>query len=257
MNCTHAAKVLDAYLDGELDAATDAQLAGHLRSCPECASVHDAHRALRAAFADLPRHRASDALRRSVTRELAALERAALSARPRILSWSQAAVLAGAAASLAFASASWLARPQPLPSDDRQVAIARHVAALEAPAEGETRLGIASSDRHVVKPWFAGKIDFAPPVRDLSEHGYVLVGGRTDARLGQLGAVLVYRIRGHQITLSVTRVAAAREQVPTASTLHGFAVVSWASAGLGFATVSDIEPRELQQFAELIRAPAR
>jgi len=250
VNCDHVHKVLDAYLDGELDEATDAQLAQHLASCPGCADLLAERKELRAAIRQLPRHAAPASLRRSILRELGTVDPAFAAKRPRAVAWWQAGVLAGIAASLAFALGLWAAAPREV--DLREQVIARHVASLAKP---ERLVTVASLDRHVVKPWFAGKLDFAPPVRNLSEHGFTLVGGRVDELAGTTAAAIVYRIRKHDITLFVSRAGDLKNAPEVATTLRGFSLVTWRSGGLEFAAISDVEPRELQRFCDLLRAP--
>lgn len=244
--------MLDAYLDKELDAATDAQLAQHLSACPACAGVQAERDALRRAIRLLPRHRPPARLRRSITGALASVDRLPMPTRLRSLYGWQAALFAGAAATLAFALGLWIATPSV--QDEREHAIRRHVASL---GNGQQLVQVSSTDRHVVKPWFAGKIDFAPPVRDLTEHGFALVGGRIDTLAGGSAAAIVYRIRQHDINLFVSRAPGPRPEPVAASMLRGFAVVTWASDGLSFAAVSDVDARELQRFSELVQAPAR
>ena len=135
--------------------------------------------------------------------------------------------------------------------DARDELVARHVCSLA----GDGRLyDIASSDRHVLKPWFAGKIDFAPPVRDLSRSGFTLVGARLDRVAGRPAAVIVYRLRAHEINLFVTRSASTEARPVTLSKPRGFAMAAWAEDGLAFAAVSDVDPQELTRFAELVRS---
>jgi anti-sigma factor RsiW len=148
----------------------------------------------------------------------------------------------------------WVSAPRDPGSDPREPVIALHVASFE---NGAPRIEVASSDRHVVKPWFAGKLDFAPTVRDLSEHGVALLGGRLDTLGGQPAAVLAYRIRRHQISLVIARSAMVRESPLAVSTLRGFAVATWAHDGLTHSAVADVDARELQRFAELFSGSAR
>jgi anti-sigma factor RsiW len=252
MNCDRVQKVLDAHLDKELDEVTDAQLAQHLSSCPSCAGVRAEREALRAAFRLLPRHESPVQLRRAITSALTTVDRFDASMPRRSVSWWQAFACAGAAATLSFVLGLWVATP-PVSQDPRDDAIARHVASL---ASGQQHVQVNSTDRHVVKPWFAGKIDFAPPVRDLAEHGFALVGGRIDTLAGKSAAAILYRIRQHDVNLFVSRAAAPRAEPLATSTLRGFSVVTWSNDGLSFTAVSDIEPAELQRFSQLVSAPS-
>jgi anti-sigma factor RsiW len=127
--------------------------------------------------------------------------------------------------------------------------VARHVASLGDPRH---QIEVTSSDRHTVKPWFHGKLDFAPTVADLSSEGYVLLGGRLE-KLGQRPtAALVYQVREHPISLFMEHAELAE---PVAiKTIRGFSVATWASGGVRFAVVADTDVREMERFARLVQA---
>ncbi len=250
MNCDHARKVLDAYLDRELDNATHAQLTAHLSSCPDCSSVLSQRIALGKGIRELARHAPRAALHAEV---MAALPRAAPASQrvARRVRWPHAAALACAVAVASFGLGLWMGKPTD-PFDRREQVIARHVGSLVG---GQPQLQVASSDRHVVKPWFAGKVDFAPPVRDLDAHGFTLLGARLDSVADRPAAALVYRIRKHEITLFVSRAAQSTPVPPTVTTLRGFAIAAWTTDGLMCTAISDVDPAELQRFVDLVQAP--
>jgi anti-sigma factor RsiW len=257
MNCEHVRKVLDAYLDGELDATSNGQLATHLGACPVCRALHQERGALSSALQQLPRHDLPQALDRTLRKAIDSAGLAGgrgLSAKPRRwwATWPSLA-MAGASAVIAFGVGLWVAAPARL--DDRSEAvIGQHVASLR---QGATLVTVASSDRHTVKPWFAGRVDFAPPVRDLQPHGFALIGARLEQVAGHDAAAIVYRIREHDINLFVWRVAGSDVEPVVVSTRHGYSVVTWATQGLSLAAVSDVDPQDLQRFADLVRMPAR
>ena len=117
---------------------------------------------------------------------------------------------------------------------------------------------VASSDRHTVKPWFNGKLDFSPPVHDLTTQGFPLVGGRLDYLDQRPGAALVYRHRQHYINLFVWPLGRERllpqEQHPYH--FQGFSVIGWNDAGLSFWAVSDLDTLELQDFVRAFQGQA-
>ena len=108
---------------------------------------------------------------------------------------------------------------------------------------------VASTDQHTVKPWFAGKLDFSPPVNDLSAQGYVLTGGRLDYIDRHTAAALVYRHQRHAINVFVWPDRGAARSAGT--TQDGFNLVAWNRGGMQFWAVSDLNAAELRQFAGL------
>jgi anti-sigma factor RsiW len=105
---------------------------------------------------------------------------------------------------------------------------------------------VATSDRHVVKPWFAGKVDFSPPVLELADRGFPLVGGRLDYIQGRVVAAVVYRRRQHIINVFVWP-GGTRQAVPASWRHDGYNVAGWSQRGLEFWAVSDVDPGDLQQ----------
>jgi anti-sigma factor RsiW len=112
---------------------------------------------------------------------------------------------------------------------------------------------VASSDRHTVKPWFTGKLDFAPTVIDYSTDGFPLVGGRVDYLARRPVAALVYHRRKHVINLFIWPAAHATASTPQSVTIQGFQMVHWAEAGTAYWAISDLNSSELGGFAQLVR----
>jgi anti-sigma factor RsiW len=109
---------------------------------------------------------------------------------------------------------------------------------------------VPSSDQHTVKPWFAGKLDFSPPVQDLSSQGFSLVGGRLDYLEGRPVAALVYQRRKHFINLFVSPTSGEPGQQGVAR--QGYNLIHWTRSGMTFWAISDLNSAELQEFARLI-----
>jgi anti-sigma factor RsiW len=110
-------------------------------------------------------------------------------------------------------------------------------------------LDVVSSDRHTVKPWFAGKTDIAPAVVDLSASGFPLLGGRLDYVAGHTAATLTYGRRLHTINLFIWR-SGQSEGPDGALVLKGYSLLHWTSGGLSYWAVSDAAPSELEAFRQ-------
>ena len=195
---------------------------------------------------DATYHRAPAALREKLRARLAQEARGAEKARP----WS---FFAMAASFAAVALVTWnLALLNVATSGDELLArdaIAAHVRSLMV----EGRLNdVASSDQHTVKPWFAGKLDFSPPVRDLANAGYPLAGGRLDYVNGRAVAALTYRYRAHVVNVFVWPEAG--ESAPRASSQQGYSIVRWTHAGMGYAAVSDAAAAPILALADALRS---
>ena len=243
------ALLLQAEFDGELDAAEAAAIAEHRALCPICrANWAELRRARAAVRENAPYHRASPALRDAVAARLAAA--APVPALRRPARWWREALSAAAGAALAASIllALW-------PSGQRSLVDAvvdDHVRALQP---GHL-VDVPSSNRHTVKPWFAGRLDFSPPVKDLAAQGYALLGGRLDYLSGHAVAALVYVHGGHRIDLFVWP-QAGDDTTPQAAERHGYNIVRWRQDGMALWAVSDIEPALLRAFAHDWRRPAK
>jgi anti-sigma factor RsiW len=110
---------------------------------------------------------------------------------------------------------------------------------------------VPSSDRHTVKPWFAGKLDFSPSVPDLATQGFELAGGRLDYLGHRTVASLVYRRRQHVINVFVWPTTAA-DHAPRAGERNGYNVVEQVHSGMAYWLVSDLNRNELEQLAALL-----
>jgi len=245
--------LVQAELDGELGTAEAASLAAHRADCPICRTAAAELMQARALIRDDLYQPAADEARQRVMAALGAArptQPAALPATPGVLPWWRGwwspwwsnGMSFGLGAACAAVLAFLLVTPAMPPGLTEQV-VAGHVRALQP---GHLQ-DVASEDRHTVKPWFDGKLDFAPPVKDLAAVRFPLTGGRLDYLDGRPVAALVYQRDKHVINLFVW--PGIGDTPPQTAERQGYNVVRWSEGGMNFWAVSDVEMAQLKQFA--------
>jgi len=242
IGCENRQAMLNSLLDGELDAVNTAEAEAHLASCHECREEFERLRSVRDAIAQPgARHRAPDSLRARIDAALASGEPTA--SRRALPSWLAPGVAGALAASLAFLL---VVPPGAQAGLDDQL-IAAHIRSLQVAHLTDVR----TSDEHQVRPWFNGKIDFAPQVPELAAAGFPLAGGRLDYVNGRTVAALVYRRRLHTINLFVWPESGSGARHLQKS---GYSLEEWSAGGLRYAAVSDVGPGDLAQFRQAFTA---
>jgi anti-sigma factor RsiW len=228
--------LLHALLDDELDAANVAAVEAHLRTCPDCAAEFEQLKQLHQITADPAlRHVTPEGLRDRIHATLPAGPRTA-NPWPARLGWGAGgAIAAGLALTLGFPQ-------QSATSGIGQQMVASHVRSLLA----DHLVDIPTSDRHVVKPWFNGKIDFSPPTPDLKAAGFPLVGGRLDYIGGRVVPAIVYRRNLH--TINVFAWPAGKAPASETMATDGYTLVHWRQGDMDFWAVSDVAGGDLDQF---------
>jgi len=268
MDCEKATKLMDGYLDGELDPITSQTIEQHLRECRKCEQAYEAHTALayaisrRAPYYKAPaelRQRVQSSLRDAVgvraSRSAARENHASLTSRwakrrpvlPEI-PWNWLA-LAAAIILGALITAVFLPRMR-APNADQFLAtqlIASHVRSLMA----NHLTDVPSSDQHTVKPWLDAKLDFAAPVPDLSSQGFPLIGGRLDYLDSRSVAALVYQKRKHFINLFIWPTTPTDSTGQTMVEREGYHLVHWSDGDFTYWAVSDVNINDLQSFKQL------
>ena len=241
--CVDRELLLGGLVDGELDAANTALAEAHVARCEGCREELERLQAVRNLLrAEGVRHSAPEALmqRVSAMRELS--PRAAN--ENRIPGWLAPGVGGALAASVAMLS---FITPATTIAVDQEL-VSSHVRSLQPGHLTD----VQTTNQHIVKPWFNGRIDFAPPVPELAPYGFPLAGGRLDSIDGKTVCAIVYKRRLHTVNLFVWPAKGAGERQ---FIKDGYAVREWTRNGLRFAAISDIPAAELGQFeAAFIRS---
>ena len=238
--------LLHAYVDGKLDLVNGQEIERHLRTCEDCRRIEQQIRALREAVtSDAASYRAPAHLRRNVRAAL----RSEAKESGRGISWPWLTFATVTVCAILFLAAALFQNTRATQRALVDQVIGNHVRSLLA----MHLVDVASSDQHTVKPWFDGKIDFAPEVRDLTANGFPLVGGRLDYLDGKTVAALVYQRNKHPVSLFITPESTNRSTSPTVETRRGYNVLSWTNTGMKYWAVSDLNQAELREFTKLVR----
>ena len=249
MSCEILGDKLTGYLDRELDERAADEIEAHLRQCVACSDRLERERRLRAAVqAHVPPLRASERLRSNVRAMVRAQVKRSQPRRTWLPTWA-----ATAAALLLGVVGGWRLGIWQVSRGDGSDVVTEVVAGHVRSLQGTHLTDIASSEHHTVKPWFAGKLDFSPPVPDFTTQGFPLIGGRLDYLGEKQVAALVYGRRQHVINLFVWP-SRDSNALPAAASRRGYHVVHGAAGGMTYWAVSDLNEAELSQFAQLVAA---
>jgi len=247
MPCERAQQ-LEAYLDGELDAAGAAEVESHLETCSECRQAKAQFEELRTALREKATyHRAGAPLRARIG---AALDKETPRSVVRRFSGTRALWTGAAGGATATALAASLAffLFMPVAGDPLITDITNaHLRSLAS----EHLIDVVSTDRHTVKPWLAAHADLSPPVADFSRQGFKLVGGRVDFLEGVRAAVTVYRHGAHVV--NVFAWANYGEALPEFATRNGYHIVFWRSGNLTFCAISDTSIDDILALSRLLK----
>ena len=248
MNCEQGA-TLHGYLDGELDAARSAEFEHHLETCAECLAELETQQAMRSSLQRAKLYELAPASLRNEVENQFHSQISNQRVRPTApKSWPWLAV----AAILLLAVVGLGLRYFPVLENQNENALAAQIvdAHLRSLQPGHL-VDIVSTDQHTVKPWFDGKLEFAPPVRDFSAEGFPLQGGRLDAIGGKTIAALVYGRRKHEINLFLWPATNTKSAVRSGEHL-GYHWMQWEKNGMQFWMVSDVTFDDLLQLQNLL-----
>jgi anti-sigma factor RsiW len=259
MNCQECHNYIDAYIDNELDVAATIMVQQHLGDCLECQQLLQARKELGVLLGNPEvRFAVPDQLFNRIQSVLPVpgpSVKQPPSGRRIVIPWFSVPLAMAATIAVFLGLAFWNrggifdhSGTQPLA---REV-ISSHVRSLL----GTHLLDVPSTDQHTVKPWFNGKLQFSPPVHDLAQHNFPLIGGRLDYFNGQEVAALVYHHDKHIINLFVWPVESASDRAPESFTQDGYNVSHWVHDGFEFWAVSDLNREELKAFSGLEIQPS-
>ncbi|MBV8780153.1 MAG: anti-sigma factor [Phycisphaerae bacterium] len=260
MNCPRTISELHAYLDGELSATESVAFEQHLVSCDACRAILADDKQLREAMSNGGLyHRAPTQLIERIEALIPADVNHSGQALLQLRSsrnlhrrWWTIGITSMAAAAIAACLVIVIVAIQSRGNGDNLLAqeiVSSHVRSMMV----DHLLDVRSTDRHTVKPWFDGKLDFAPPVKDTTAQGFPLIGGRLDYIGDRPVASLVYKRQQHLINLFIWTSGQTSDDNDRLLTRQGYNLVRWTHAGMAFWAVSDLELSQLQQFAQVIQ----
>jgi mycothiol system anti-sigma-R factor len=247
MNCDEVRRLLDAYLDGELDSALRPQMQKHLSDCPDCQREADGMNSFVSLVrTHMPQYKAPAELKARIR---ASLREESPPRTDWLFRYRRQLVYAAAVLALSFFLASALRSF--FPNKDRELvsqAITNHARSLMV----DHLVDVTSSDQRAVKPWFSGKLDYSPPVADLAQAGYALVGGRIDMLDKRPVAAIVYQQGNHFINVFVWPVAGRKIEFEVQSD-RGYHFCAWNQAGLNYFCISDGTAGDIEKFEDEFR----
>jgi len=259
-DCAEMRLLIQAHVDGELTPADAVAVGAHLEHCSTCTTLQAEFVSLsRRMRLEVPYYSAPTELQSAVRARLATTaapaEQGPSGANDNRVSWRHRlprprlgpVVPFGGG----FALAACLALIFLLPSagDPSEAVVSDHIRALQP---GHL-MDVVSTDQHTVKPWFDGRLNFAPPVKDLKAEGFPLAGGRLDYLAGKSVAALIYQRRQHVIDLYVWPEGGLLDHGPTEGSHSGYNFQRWSQGGMTFWVVSDLGANELADFVRLWR----
>jgi anti-sigma factor RsiW len=249
MQCDRAGELIGAYLDQELDAELRREVATHLEGCKACAAVADDFDGLSRKIAAIGRELAPPHLAAAVPALIAAAAinatapRRFAAVRSVVPGWLRQAIALLLACGVTAAVTAWMMSHTADTAMMEREVVAAHVRSLLQ----DSATQIASSDVHTIKPWFAGRLEFAPAVKDLISGGFLLAGARLDYIGERRVAALVYRRRLHVVNVFLWPSADAADTAPRELVHRGFNLIAWSRSGITYCAISDLNKAELRE----------
>lgn len=251
MRCDEVCGKLVPYVDSELPAAELAEFESHLRGCAACAAealeLLQTKKAIRAAGT---RYVPTPEFRLRMEQSLRAKRKPSwLNIRfPRL-------ALAAVAAMLLIASVTVWVNHSEREHELTEIADL-HVTELAS----ANPVDVISTDRHTVKPWFAGKLPFSFNLPELQNSEFTLAGGRVTYFEHNPGAQLLFNLRKHQLSVFIFKEEAGELSSHTGTmtaTRLALHIETWSEGGLRYYIVSDAPASDVHALGEMLRTAAR
>ena len=249
MNCEEAQELREAFHDCELTAETRSAVAAHVKTCADCSAALAQLGTLSNAIKAVGAFPVPESLRHNVEKLASEAQRARIASPRR----RQFALLAASHIGVALAGGllAWmLLADQSARNFNVEEAVSAHVRSLM----DNQLVQVASSDTHTVRPWFAGKVDFSPDVRDFAAAGFPLIGGRVDYVGGSKVAALVYSRNKHVINVFVSPAGQLDVGGLREASRNGYTIIEWQNRDLRYRAVSDLSAAELDEFVRGLKA---
>lgn len=247
MSCENIENNIESYLDGELTLSDRRSLEEHVACCTNCADKLASLQAIQNMVNSAGYSKAPESLKLNIQNKLRDYT-GEENRQSSFLNWlgvGGGAMAAGSFATWIFMTFVFTSQVQIQLADE---IISSHVSSLMV----DHVTDIKTDDRHTVKPWFNGKVDFSPPVKDLKTAGFALLGGRLAYIQGKTTSVLVNKRRKHIINTFIFK--SNKAEAPLGLTLiqrQGYNIINWNSSGLEYWIISDLNEKELSEFAQL------
>jgi anti-sigma factor RsiW len=249
MECKELRELMARYVDDELPPEAKQATVTHINGCSDCRRLADEELAWRQAVRQSGTYyRAPDALRQHV---LQAVRRSTGPSMGGVRAWAMAASVL-LAVGLSSGGTLWVTDELWVKPAQENALVGEMVDSHVRSLQASHLTDVASSDQHTVKPWFHGRLDYAPPVSDPSAEGFPLVGGRLDYIDHRSVAALVYHHDKHPINLCVLPTQEP-DGIDRSETRNGYNILHWTRQGFAFWAISDLNAAELRDFAALLQ----
>jgi len=252
MECSQIEKSIELYLDSELTLSDRRDFEEHVQLCSACESKVAGLRSIQSMVSNSNINSAPASLKHKIQNQLKDYTGESQE-KFSIKHWFGFGAGSMAIGSFVtwFIMALLISTPEQIQLAD--LVVASHVRSMMV----DHKMDVLSSDRHTVKPWFNGRVDFSPTVKDLQQEGYKLLGGRLDYIQGQSVSALVYQRRAHIINAFIFKSNDKNNSNSALMSLQrdGYNLFNWKKNGLEYWVISDLNKTELNEFSLLLLDP--